>query len=70
MRECTRCGKSFQMGGTRKLLRGKHNPTNWIKKRANLQWTCAYLPGKRVLVCTRCLRTITKKPAKKKTEKK
>lgn len=48
------------MGGTRKKLRGQYNPTNWKKKKANLQQ--AQLPsGKRVFVCTRCLKTLTKK---------
>ena len=61
MRKCARCEKSFIMGGTRKLLRGHYNPTSWGKKKANLQWTKSYTPGKRALVCTRCLRTLTKK---------
>jgi len=60
MRACERCGKSFQMGGTRKKLRGKFNPTNWSKKKANLQWTNLFVSGKRTLVCTKCLRTLTK----------
>ncbi len=70
MRACERCEKSFKMGGTRELLRGKHNPTNWGKKKANLQWTRLLVPGsprsrsggagKRSLVCTRCLRTLSK----------
>lgn len=66
MRECARCKKSYQGGGTRKLLRGHYNPTTYGKKKANLQWTRAFISGKRVLLCTRCLRTITRKPAKKK----
>ena len=61
MRACKRCGKSYKMGGTRKKLRGIFNPTNWSKKKANLQWTKLLVPGKRSLVCTRCLRTLTKK---------
>lgn len=60
MRKCERCEKSFKMGGTRELLRGKHNPTNWSKKKANLQWTRLLVPNKRSMVCTRCLRTLSK----------
>jgi len=61
MRACAICGKSYILGGTRKLLRGHYNPTKTGKKKANLQWTRLYAPGKRVLVCTRCLKTLTKK---------
>ncbi len=64
MRACERCGKSHIMGGTRKLLRGHYNPTNWSKKKANLQWTKSYISGKRTLLCTRCIRTLTKTPRK------
>lgn len=60
MRACERCKKSSQGGGTRKLLRGHYNPTNYGKKKANLQWTSLLVPGKRSLVCTRCLRTLSK----------
>ncbi|MGC9610968.1 MAG: hypothetical protein ABSE68_01990 [Minisyncoccia bacterium] len=55
------------MGGTRIKLRGKYNPTNWTKKRANLQWTnLLNKKGKRSLVCTKCLRTLTNKASGKK----
>ncbi len=65
MRACAICEKSHLMGGTRKKLRGNYNPTNWTKKGSNLQIT--RLPsGKRGLVCTRCLRTLAKKPVGKK----
>ncbi|MDO8469517.1 MAG: hypothetical protein Q7S84_00665 [bacterium] len=68
MRQCERCGKSFIMGGTRKLLRGHYNPTSWTKKRANLQWTRLHTVGKptgqkvtrRSMVCTNCLRTLSR----------
>lgn len=60
MRACEKCGKSHIGGGTRKLLRGHYNPTNWTKKRANLQWTKLFKPGQRSLVCVKCLRTLTK----------
>lgn len=61
MRACEMCKKSYLGGGTRKLLRGHYNPTAYGKKRANLQWTRLLSSGKRSLVCTRCLRTLTKK---------
>lgn len=48
------------MGGTRILLRGHYNPTNWTKKKANLQWTRTLVSGKRVLACTKCLKTAGK----------
>ncbi|PIP29774.1 hypothetical protein COX26_02315 [Candidatus Jorgensenbacteria bacterium CG23_combo_of_CG06-09_8_20_14_all_54_14] len=60
MRACERCKKSFEMGGTRKLLRGHYNPTAYGKKKANLQWTSLLVPGKRSRVCTRCLRTLSR----------
>ncbi|MCL4403820.1 hypothetical protein M1432_00490 [Patescibacteria group bacterium] len=64
MRQCANCGKSFQISGTRIKLRGKFNPTNSGKKKANLQWT-RLLGGKRQLVCVKCLKTLTKKSAAK-----
>ncbi|HVN26147.1 MAG TPA: hypothetical protein VMT99_00640 [Candidatus Paceibacterota bacterium] len=50
------------MQGERRLLRGHYNPVNWSRKYPNLQY--ARIDGKRVLVCTQCLRTINK-PARK-----
>lgn len=48
------------MGGKRNLLRGHYNPTPKKKKKANLQWT-NLLEGKgRALVCSKCLKTLTK----------
>jgi hypothetical protein len=58
MRACEKCEKSYKMGGTRKLLRGHYNPTAWTRKKANLQY--GKLDGKRALLCTRCLRTLSK----------
>lgn len=62
MRACARCKKSFIMGGTRRLLRGKHNPTSWKKKKANLQWS-RVMGGTRKLLCTNCIKTLTRKGA-------
>lgn len=68
MRACKRCQKSSIGGGTRKLLRGHYNQTNYSKKRANLQWTRLYMVGKpegqkvtqRSMVCTTCLRRLSR----------
>lgn len=67
MRKCARCGKTSQMGGHRILLRGHYNPTNWTRKYPNLQY--ATVDGKRMLVCTGCLRTIHKAPRKAVTKR-
>lgn len=50
------------MQGERKLLRGHYNPVNWSRKYPNLQYTT--VDGKRMLVCTQCLRTLHKAPRK------
>ena len=60
MRQCKRCKKSYQKGGTRKLLRGHYNVTKVGRKKANLQLSMLYTPGKRVLLCTRCIKTFSK----------
>jgi len=51
------------MGGTRKLLRGHYNPTNWSRKQANLQWFSE--PGKagRVKACVKCIKLKKSKTA-------
>ena len=59
-KECAICGKGGLMAWKLKKLRGKYNPT--IKKRRypNLQWV--RLPsGKRVLACTKCIKTMAKR---------
>ena len=61
MRKCTLCEKSYKMGGTRKLLRGHYNRTNWSQKKANIQWTTPPGSDRRVKACTRCIRTLAKK---------
>jgi ribosomal protein L28 len=48
------------MGGHRILLRAHYNPTNWTRKYPNLQY--ATVDGKRMLICTACLRTLHKAP--------
>jgi DNA-directed RNA polymerase subunit RPC12/RpoP len=59
MKQCARCGKNYILGGTRKKLRGVFNPTNWTRKRANLQQS-RLLDGKRQLLCVTCIRTLSK----------
>ena len=63
MKQCSKCGKTSQMGGKRKLLRGHYNPTNWSRKYPNLQWV--RLNGERVRVCTQCIKTVSKAPTTK-----
>lgn len=59
MKTCFNCGKGSIMAGTRKLLRGHYNPTDWSRKYPNLQKT--KLPsGKPGFMCTKCLRTQSK----------
>ncbi len=47
------------MGGVRKKLRGKYNPVNWKREYPNLQY--AKVGGIRKLICTKCIRTQSKK---------
>jgi len=70
-KECTICGKKSRMIWRRVKLRGKYNPT--VKRRVypNLQWvkispTIKKEPyrkfaGKRVLACTKCIKTLSKR---------
>jgi hypothetical protein len=46
------------MQGARRLLRGHYNPVNWSRKYPNLQY--GRIDGKRVLLCTQCLKTLHK----------
>ncbi|PIR89231.1 MAG: hypothetical protein COU07_02085 [Candidatus Harrisonbacteria bacterium CG10_big_fil_rev_8_21_14_0_10_40_38] len=59
MRSCAICGKTSRMGGTRRLLRGHYNPTNWTRKYPNLQ-KMTLESGEKILACTQCMRTRTK----------
>jgi len=47
------------MGGTRKKLRGNYNPVNWSRKKPNLQKSRDD-QGKRVVVCTSCMKKMGK----------
>lgn len=59
MRQCALCGKGSQMGGKRRLLRGHYNPVSKSRKYPNLQY--ATVKGRRTLVCTSCIKTVSKK---------
>jgi len=59
MRQCAICNKGSIMAGTRLLLRGHYNPTNWTRKYPNLQKT-KNAAGERVLACTSCMRSMNK----------
>ncbi|MFB6212292.1 MAG: hypothetical protein ABEI53_00530 [Candidatus Magasanikbacteria bacterium] len=60
MRQCKRCQKSYKKSRKRNKLRGHYNPTPHKRKKANLVKT-HLLEGKGTdLVCTDCLKTLTK----------
>lgn len=59
MRHCEICEKTSRMVGTRILLRGHYNPTNWSRKYPNLQKTTTP-SGEKVFACTGCIRTFGK----------
>jgi len=60
MKQCAICEKKSKMAGKLNKLRGKYNPTAKKRKYPNLQWV--RLPsGKRVLACTKCIKTLAKR---------
>ncbi|KPJ57326.1 hypothetical protein AMJ49_01865 [Parcubacteria bacterium DG_74_2] len=68
---CQICGKGKILVVKRKKLRGKYNPTTKRRKKPNLQWV--FIPkeikknpfknfaGKRILACTKCIKTLSKR---------
>jgi ribosomal protein L28 len=56
---CQICGKKSIVARKRNKLRGKYNPTPKKRKYPNLQWI-HLASGKRVLACTRCIKTLSK----------
>jgi len=70
-KECAICGKTSMMVWRLKKLRGRYNPTVKKRKYPNLQWLRVPLSikkkaykkfaGKRVLACTKCIKTLAKK---------
>jgi ribosomal protein L28 len=63
MRQCAVCNKGSRMGGARRLLRAHYNPVNWTRKYPNLQW--GKIDGKRVKMCTTCIKSQHKTPRAK-----
>ena len=55
---CPQCGKGSRMVTTRVLLRGHYNPTSKSRRYPNLQW--AKVNGKRIKICTDCIKTLNK----------
>ncbi len=77
---CDICGKKSIVATVRKKLRGKYNPTAKKRKYPNLRWVFISpelnLPrkfnqykGKRIKICSRCLKSLYK-TLKIKTEQK
>jgi len=70
-KQCSICGKGSKIFGRRIKLRGKYNPTTKKRKYPNLQWVKIPLEikkepfknfaGKRILICTNCLKTMEKR---------
>lgn len=56
--KCPQCYKGTRMVTRRKLLRGHYNPTCKRRKYPNLQWV--KVDGKRVKICTDCIKTLNK----------
>jgi len=69
-RQCQICEKKRKIVWRRKKLRGKYNPTAKRAQQPNLQWAEVPLgfkkepfkkfAGKRVLLCSKCRKTILK----------
>ncbi len=70
MKQCAICEKKSMMVGKLNKLRGKYNPTPKTRKYPNLQWvrvpvdiekkSYKQFAGKRIKVCTKCLKAIFK----------
>ena len=60
--KCPRCHKGSRTVTRRVLLRGHYNPTTKGRKYPNLQWT--QWEGKRVRLCTDCIKTLAKTAAR------
>lgn len=63
-KKCEKCGKTSMMAVVRKLLRGHYNPTTKKRKYPNLQRK--KFNGKKIWICTKCLKAMGKirKPRK------
>ncbi|OGZ60751.1 MAG: hypothetical protein A3F94_01055 [Candidatus Spechtbacteria bacterium RIFCSPLOWO2_12_FULL_38_22] len=58
-RECQICGRTSQLQGKRKLLRGNYNPTVKHRRYPNIQWM-SFSNGPRKKACVRCIKTAAK----------
>ncbi len=69
-KKCEICGKTSTMAVVRTKLRGKYNPTDKKRKYPNLQTLLVpesakgerfkKFKGKKVLACTKCIKTLSK----------
>lgn len=59
-RQCQICGKKGILAWRLRKLRGKYARTIKKRKYPNLQWM-KLTSKKRVLACTKCIKTLTKK---------
>lgn len=65
--KCPNCGKGSRMATYRVLLRGNYNPTAKHRQKPNLQWARlpadkAGIDGKRIKMCTDCIKKLSKAP--------
>ena len=60
MRQCKICGKKSTWMGKYKKVMSKWDPTGMKRKYPNLQWA-KLASGKRVKVCTKCIKTLAKR---------
>jgi len=70
-KECLVCKKTSHNFRKLNKLRGKYNPSTKKRRYPNLQWTRVPLgvknkkfkefEGKRILICTKCIKTLSKK---------
>lgn len=56
---CAICGKKYNTATTRVKTRSAYNPTGRHQQKPNLQWYKTS-SGKRIRVCTSCLKKLTK----------
>ncbi|MBM3256317.1 MAG: 50S ribosomal protein L28 [Candidatus Moranbacteria bacterium] len=55
---CSICGRNYHKANIINKLRGKYNRAGIKKQRINLKWKV--VDGKRVRICTRCIKTKTR----------
>jgi len=70
-KECQICHKKSHIFKKRIKLRGKYNPSTKKRRYPNLQWVRVPVgvkkqafkefAGKRILACTKCIKTLSKK---------